>query len=104
MAPELVDGDTLLHTDVTARNFIMSSSVSVVDWSTPCRGAAWIDTALMVVRLIRAGHTPEQAERWATSVPMWETANLAALDAFSAAWRSATPTGARNPRRCTVES
>ncbi|GAB1694928.1 hypothetical protein [Krasilnikovia sp. M28-CT-15] len=85
VAPELVDGDTLLHTDVTARNFIIGSAVFVVDWSTPCRGAVWIDTALMVVRLIRAGHTPGQAERWAASVPMWQTADPAALDAFSAA-------------------
>ncbi|GAB1641801.1 hypothetical protein [Krasilnikovia sp. MM14-A1259] len=85
VAPELVDGGTLLHTDVTARNFIVGQRVSVVDWSAPCRGAAWIDTALMVVRLIRAGHTPEQAERWAASVPMWQAADPAALDAFSAA-------------------
>ena len=85
IAPELVDGDTLLHTDVTPRNFLVGDDVAVVDWSAPCRGAPWIDTALMVVRLIRAGHTPQQAEQWAASVAIWATAPSAALDAFSAA-------------------
>lgn len=82
VAPELVDGTVLLHTDVTPRNFLMGECVAVVDWSTPCRGAAWIDTALMVVRLIRAGHTPQQAEQWAATVSTWATACPAALDAF----------------------
>lgn len=82
VAPEHLDGSTLLHTDVTPRNFLVGERIAVVDWSTPCRGAAWIDTALMVIRLIRAGHTPQQAERWATTVPLWATASPAALDAF----------------------
>jgi Ser/Thr protein kinase RdoA (MazF antagonist) len=61
--PEVVDGDTLVHTDVTPFNFLIrQDGVTVVDWSMPCRGAAWIDTALMTIRLVRAGHRPEQAE------------------------------------------
>ncbi len=49
----------------------------------PCRGAAWIDTALMVIRLIRAGHTAEQAEVWAARIPAWEGARREAVDAFA---------------------
>jgi hypothetical protein len=55
-----------------------------VDWSMPCRGAAWIDTALMVIRLIRAGHSPAQAEAWAARTPAWSAARHEAVDAFAA--------------------
>lgn len=84
--PDLVDGDTLAHADMTHRNFLIDDDrVSVVDWSMPCRGAAWLDTARMIVRLIRAGHTPGQAELWAQSVPQWINAPRQAVDAFAAA-------------------
>lgn len=83
--PEAVDGQTLVHTDVTPHNFLIhAGGVTVVDWSMPCRGAAWIDTALMVVRLIRAGHSPEQAEAWAGQIPVWSTGPPESFDAFAA--------------------
>ncbi|GIF19615.1 hypothetical protein Ate02nite_23450 [Paractinoplanes tereljensis] len=85
VAPEVVDGQTLVHTDVTPHNFLIhGGGVAVVDWSMPCRGAAWIDTALMVVRLIRAGHSPEQAEAWAGQISVWSSARPGAFDAFAA--------------------
>ena len=84
LAPDLVDGDTLIHTDVTARNFLIHhGSIAVVDWSMPCRGANWIDTALMVIRLVRAGHTPAQAEQWATQIPAWRDSRQHAVTAFA---------------------
>ncbi|MGK5677605.1 hypothetical protein [Actinoplanes sp. URMC 104] len=84
--PALVDGDTLLHTDMTHNNFLVSGARSwVVDWSMPCRGAVWIDTARMLIRLIRAGHTAADAEAWAAALPMWEHASSEALDAFARA-------------------
>ena len=84
VAPEAVDGDTLVHTDVTPYNFLLrGGDIAVVDWSMPCRGAAWIDAALMIVRLIRAGHTAEQAEAWAGQIPVWAAARPAAVDAFA---------------------
>jgi hypothetical protein len=51
----------------------------------PCRGAVWLDTARMLVRLIRAGHTPAQAESWASRLPAWRSATPEAVDAFAAA-------------------
>jgi hypothetical protein len=82
--PDVVDGNTLVHTDVTPFNFLVNGDgVTVVDWSMPCRGATWIDAALMVVRLIRAGHRPEQAEAWADQIPAWSRAAPESLDAFS---------------------
>jgi hypothetical protein len=83
--PEMVDGNTLIHTDVTPFNFLLGARVHVVDWSMPCRGAAWIDTALMIVRLVRAGHGPADAEEWADQIPPWKQADPHAIDAFAAA-------------------
>ncbi|MEV8508765.1 hypothetical protein AB0368_28595 [Actinoplanes sp. NPDC051475] len=86
LCPDVIDGDTLAHTDVTPRNFLIGpAGVVVVDWSTPCRGAAWIDTALMVVRLVRAGHPPADAQTWAEQIPAWTSARAGALDAFAGA-------------------
>ena len=85
VVPEAVDGQTLVHTDVTPHNFMIhASGVAVVDWSMPCRGPAWIDTALMMVRLIRAGHSPAQAEAWASQISVWSAARPEAVDAFAA--------------------
>lgn len=87
----MVDGDTLLHTDVTPQNFLMTDdAASVVDWSMPGRGAAWVDTALMVVRLIRAGHDPGAAERWAEQVAAWAYASGRALTAFARTYAALT--------------
>jgi hypothetical protein len=84
--PAVVEGDTLVHTDMNTANFLVDpQSIAVVDWAMPCRGAAWIDTALMIIRLIRAGHTPETAEQWATHVPAWRTGSPDAITAFAGA-------------------
>ena len=86
LPPGIVDGEALNHTDVTPRNFLLTGTgIVVVDWSMPCRGAAWIDTALMVIRLIRAGHHPDQAQAWAGRIPVWRSAPAESLDAFAAA-------------------
>lgn len=81
--PASVDGDTLLHTDMTPRNFLLGDRLRIVDWSAPCRGAAWLDTAFMVVRLIRAGHEPAAAEAWAARIPAWADASEESVDAFT---------------------
>ncbi|MCZ7420713.1 hypothetical protein O7605_14435 [Verrucosispora sp. WMMA2121] len=83
IAPELVDGDTLLHTDMTPRNFLVADRLRLVDWSSPALGAAWIDTALMLVRLVLAGHSSADAEAWAAQIPTWAHASDEALHAFA---------------------
>ncbi|MDP9828030.1 phosphotransferase [Kineosporia succinea] len=86
ISPELLAGDVLVHSDVTPKNFLVDDAhgrIAVVDWCTPVRGAAWIDTALMIVRLIRAGHTPAQAEAWAAQVPAWADATPTTVTLFA---------------------
>ncbi|MEU5780389.1 hypothetical protein [Micromonospora lupini] len=87
--PELVDGDTLLHTDMTPRNFLVrqrpgaAAEVRLVDWSSPARGAAWIDAAFLLLRLVRAGHTPAAAEAWAAQIPAYAVAPGKSVTGFA---------------------
>ncbi|QGN50487.1 hypothetical protein ACN26Y_02425 [Micromonospora sp. WMMD558] len=83
IAAELVDGDTLLHTDMMPRNFLLADRLRLVHWSSPAHGAAWIDTAFLLVRLIRAGHEPAAAEACARQVPAWAHASGEAVNAFA---------------------
>lgn len=58
----------------------------IVDWSFACAAAPWIDAALLVPRLIEAGHTPAAAERLASRLPAWRTAPAPAVTALAALW------------------
>jgi hypothetical protein len=58
----------------------------VVDWSWPTRGAGLIDPAMFVLQLVAAGHTPRDAEAWASRCPAWANADPGAIDAFSVAY------------------
>jgi len=68
-----VVGDTLLHTDLNEDNVIIASGgrAYVVDWAFASRGAAWVEPALVVPWLIRAGHSPRAAEEWVAQFPSW---------------------------------
>jgi hypothetical protein len=85
--PELFGGDVLLHTDINPDNLLVrdDGEVTVVDWSWPTHGAAWMDLATLVVQLISAGHSPAGAEDWASRCSAWRRANTAAVDAFAVA-------------------
>lgn len=65
----LIRGGYLVHTDLTADNFIIGKQVHVVDWAWPTKGAPWLDTECVVARLIQAGHSPEAADEWAQQIP-----------------------------------
>ncbi|RFS86695.1 protein kinase [Actinomadura spongiicola] len=83
--PELLRGDALLYTDIHWSNIIIGERTWAVDWAWPTRGAAVIDPALLVIQLIAAGHSPEQAEEWASGCPAWKDADSEVIDAFAAA-------------------
>jgi hypothetical protein len=86
-AAGLLSGGALLHGDINPDNLLVGpdGAVTVVDWSWPTRGAAFIDPACLVVQLIAAGHAPAQAEGWAARCIGWREADPAAVDAFAAA-------------------
>lgn len=99
-APELIGGDTLLHADLQPGNLLISDgAVKVIDWAWSTRGAAWVDPAFMVIRLMAAGHSPESAESWACRVPAWRAAPAKAVTAFAATvlglWEHKTRTAPR---------
>lgn len=85
-APEAVHGDRLVHTDLHDEQFLIGDDgqVHVIDWGFPGAGAAWVDTALLVVRLVSHGHEPEAAHDWAREVPAYADVEPDALTAFGA--------------------
>ncbi|WP_026316057.1 phosphotransferase family protein [Actinokineospora enzanensis] len=83
-APEHMDGSALIHTDLNPANFLISDTAQVVDWAWWRTGAAWIDPAFVLIRLIAAGHSPAQAEQWANRISGFRDADSDALTAFAA--------------------
>ena len=84
-ALELLRGDSLLHTDYNRLNVLISHAAHIIDWAWPTRGAAWIDPACFILRLMAAGHSPPGAEAWARQVPSWHTGSKEAVGTFAAA-------------------
>lgn len=74
-ALDLVRGDSLLHTDLHGLNILVEDQARVIDWAWSRTGAAWVDVAILVIRLIAEGHTPEGAQDWAETVPAWREAS-----------------------------
>jgi aminoglycoside phosphotransferase (APT) family kinase protein len=109
------DGETMLHTDLRPDNLIYrpaDGKVFVVDWAQAARGAAWLDLATLVPHLVRAGHSPREAERLVlqgpamTGVPAWAVTGFAVALAgyWSAASRQPEPLGALGLREFQAES
>lgn len=84
-APELFEGDHLLHTEWTPGNVLINDGAQLVDWAWPTRGAVWIDPACWVVWLVASGHSPRSAEAWAAQIPAWHAAPRSALNVFARA-------------------
>ncbi|MBB5850780.1 hypothetical protein ACFQ05_33875 [Amycolatopsis umgeniensis] len=84
-APALTAGGSLLHTDLHADQFLIPATgdIRVIDWGWPARGAAWIDPAFMVLRLIGAGHQEMDAETWAKTNTRWSEATEEEITAFA---------------------
>jgi hypothetical protein len=85
LAPEAVQGDRLTHTDLHGDQFVLGADgrVHVIDWGWPAAAAEWVDTAFMVIRLVEAGHTPDQAEEWARTLRTWSGIDGKAVTAFA---------------------
>lgn len=84
--------EVLCHGDMNPRNLLArAGGVVLVDWAHAGAGPAWLDAALLVPRLVAAGHTPAEAERLVAGMPGWRDAQveitvLAAVLAGAAAW------------------
>lgn len=79
-------GTSLLHTDWNCHNILITEDRAwLVDWAWATRGAAFIDPALLVPRLIAAGHTPAEAEGWAKKSSAWQEADQDVVTLFSLA-------------------
>ncbi|HEX3782088.1 MAG TPA: hypothetical protein VHX38_20685 [Pseudonocardiaceae bacterium] len=72
-AIEAMRGDSLTHTDVQPLNILIDGDhARLIDWAWSRRAAPWVDAAFLVIRLIGAGHSPVDAERWAARTPAWQ--------------------------------
>ncbi len=87
LSVESLQGETLLHYDLHSGNLLIAGQgIYVIDWSFACRGQAWIDAALLVPRLIEAGHSPAQAEALVAAHPAWRAAPADAVTGLGALW------------------
>ncbi|WP_067453402.1 phosphotransferase family protein [Actinomadura macra] len=93
-------GSALLHTDLNEDNFIITPDgrAYVVDWAFVSRGTAWLELALLIPWLLKAGHSPQEADAWVRQFPSWGAAPASDIDLFTAAfaeqWRTASQTRA----------
>lgn len=91
--PGLV-GRGLAHTDMSPHNMLVTSDggLLLLDWALACPAPTWADAALVVPRLISAGHTPEQAETLMRAVPAYRAAAPENITLFArtlhAAWET----------------
>jgi thiamine kinase-like enzyme len=79
-------GETLLHTDFNPLNVLMGDGTArIIDWAWATRGAAFVDPACFLLRLMLSGHTAAQAEAWAAQCDSWAIASDKAINAFAVA-------------------
>ena len=83
---DLLAGTTLLHTDFNPLNVLITAGGAwVIDWAWPTRGAAFIDPACFLLRLMLSGHTAAQAEAWAAQCTSWGKTPNEAINLFAIA-------------------
>jgi aminoglycoside phosphotransferase (APT) family kinase protein len=77
--PHVVGGQTLLHADLRPDNMVMSDSgrLHVVDWSSVCVGAPWVDLIVLLASV--DGLDPEAVVR---DHPVTRAVDPAAIDAL----------------------
>lgn len=74
-----------LHTDFAPHNILITNRAHIIDWAWPTRGAAWLDPAILILRLMEVGHTAQAADEWAQQFSSWSSASASAFAAFSTA-------------------
>ncbi|MEV4646351.1 phosphotransferase [Saccharopolyspora sp. NPDC049357] len=80
LALPLIEGTALCHTSLHPHNILVGeTTVRLVDWARSRRAAPFVDVAILIIELIAAGHTPEQAEGWAADLRSWQEASTNAV-------------------------
>lgn len=83
---EVLAGPSLIHTDWMPDNVLISGGRAwLVDWAWATLGAAWIDPACWLLRLMAHGHTADEAEALARHLLAYATADPAHVDIFARA-------------------
>ena len=83
----LLAGTTLLHTEFNPLNVLMTAKGTwIIDSAWPTRGAAFIDPACFLLRLMLGGHTAAQAEAWAAHCSSWGKTPSEAINVFAIAY------------------
>jgi hypothetical protein len=80
-----IAGTALLHTDLNPANLLLTPEgrTYIVDWGFTSRGAPWIEIGQIIPWLIKAGHSPAEAEEWASQFPSWTNADPAVIDLYA---------------------
>ncbi|MCD0448853.1 protein kinase [Actinocorallia sp. API 0066] len=79
----LLQGETLLYTDIHASNLLYAQGRTwAIDWSWPTIGAAVIDPCMLIIQLLGYHFTPAEAEDIASGCTAWQHADPKAIDAF----------------------
>ena len=79
-------GGSLTHTDWMPDNVLISQGRAwLVDWAWPTLGAAWIDPACWLLRLMARDHSAAEAEARAARLPSYAAADPAHVDVFARA-------------------
>ena len=76
----------MLHTNFNPLNVLLTAHGAwLIDWAWPTRGAAFIDPACFLLRLMLGGHTASQAEAWAAQCTSWGKTPDHAINVFGTA-------------------
>jgi len=78
-------GPVLTHSDWTPDNVLIAEHRAwLIDWAWPTLGAAWMDPACWILRLMASGgHTAHEAEQQASRLPAYQAADPAHVDLFA---------------------
>ncbi|GAA3973656.1 hypothetical protein GCM10023085_65210 [Actinomadura viridis] len=83
---ETMAGEAMIHADLNPGNVLITEDRAyLVDWAGTCRGAGWVELAMLIPRLIGHGHGPAEAEEWAAQFTPWRDAAAEDVDLFVAA-------------------
>ncbi|MCI0688034.1 MAG: aminoglycoside phosphotransferase family protein [Sporichthyaceae bacterium] len=72
-------GPSLIHLDVRADNMLLrpTGQVVLVDWAWACRGAAWVDVAMLLINVAQYGpHSPAELDALLAAHPLSRDVDL----------------------------